>query len=224
MIDLHMHSLLSDGVLIPSELVQRARAAGYRALALTDHVDASNLEEVVARTLRAARALTAGTPLQVITGVEITHVPPRQIAGIIRRARELGCEFVVVHGETPVEPVPAGTNHAAIQAGADLLAHPGLLRPADARLARRRGVALELTTRAGHSLSNGHVARVARQAGCTLLLNSDTHAPRDLLSPELVRKVILGAGLGTAQVARCAQNAAACVRRLRRSNQAAAKG
>jgi len=37
MIDLHTHSLFSDGELIPSELVSRAAAAGYRAIAITDH-------------------------------------------------------------------------------------------------------------------------------------------------------------------------------------------
>jgi len=206
-IDLHMHTLLSDGELIPAELVQRAKVAGYQALALTDHVDSSNLEDVVPRALRAAQALTSGAGILVLAGVEITHVPPIQIPGMIARARELGAEIIVVHGETPVEPVPAGTNHAAIVGRADVLAHPGLLTPADARLARRNGVAIELTSRCGHSLTNGHVARVAAQTRCALVVDSDTHSPRDIHSPELIRKVVVGAGLPAAQVAALQANA-----------------
>ncbi len=42
MIDLHTHSFFSDGELIPSELIRRAEAIGYKAIAITDHVDSSN--------------------------------------------------------------------------------------------------------------------------------------------------------------------------------------
>ncbi|MFH0911657.1 MAG: PHP domain-containing protein, partial [Planctomycetota bacterium] len=38
MIDLHTHTILSDGELGPAELIRRAEVAGYRALAITDHV------------------------------------------------------------------------------------------------------------------------------------------------------------------------------------------
>jgi len=48
---------------------------------------------------------------------------------MVRKARRLGAELVVVHGETLVEPVPPGTNRRAIEAGADILAHPGLITP-----------------------------------------------------------------------------------------------
>ena len=66
---------------------------------------------------------------------------------------------MVVHGETLVEPVEEGTNHEAIMAGVDILAHPGLISEEDVRLAKERKVLLEISARKGHSLSNGHVAR-----------------------------------------------------------------
>ncbi len=47
-IDLHTHSLISDGVLLPSELLRRAEALGHKALAITDHADASNLAHIIA--------------------------------------------------------------------------------------------------------------------------------------------------------------------------------
>ena len=42
MIDLHTHSLFSDGELLPSELIRRAKVIGIQYLAITDHVDFSN--------------------------------------------------------------------------------------------------------------------------------------------------------------------------------------
>ena len=49
MIDLHTHSLFSDGELLPSELIRRAYITGYTALAITDHVDSSNIDFVIPR-------------------------------------------------------------------------------------------------------------------------------------------------------------------------------
>ena len=42
-----MHTFLSDGVLSPVELIRRAHVAGYRVMAITDHVGAGNLEYVL---------------------------------------------------------------------------------------------------------------------------------------------------------------------------------
>lgn len=194
MLDLHTHSLFSDGELIPSELVRRFEAAGYSVVAITDHVDSSTLDFVVPRIVRAAQDLTGA--ITVIPGVELTHVPPTQIGSLCRQARELGARLIVVHGETIVEPVPGGTNRAALEAGVDLLAHPGLITPEDARMAAARGVFLEISGRKGHSFTNGHVAKIAREAGAKLVLDSDTHAPGDILGETLARKVAQGAGLG----------------------------
>jgi len=193
MLDLHTHSLFSDGELIPSELVRRFEAAGYSVVAITDHVDSSTLDFVVPRIVRAAQDLTG--KITVIPGVELTHVPPPQIDLLCRKARELGARLIVVHGETIVEPVPPGTNRAALEARVDLLAHPGLITPEDARMAADRGVFLEISSRKGHSLTNGHVAGIARQYGARLVLDSDTHSPGDILGEPLARKVVQGAGL-----------------------------
>ncbi len=196
MIDLHTHTLLSDGALLPSELVRRAEVKGYRAIALTDHVDAANIEEVVAQTVRVCRRINSGRrKIIVIPGVEITHVAPAEIRGLVAYARSRGIRLVVVHGETPVEPVIPGTNRRALNEDIDILAHPGLLTEAEAKLAAKKGICVELTSRRGHSLTNGHVARVCLGAGAKLVLNSDAHEPEDLLTPELAEKVVLGAGL-----------------------------
>ena len=66
MIDLHLHSTASDGVLDPSAVVQRASAAGIRTLSLTDHDTMDGVP--------AAAAAAAEMDLEFIPGVEITAV------------------------------------------------------------------------------------------------------------------------------------------------------
>lgn len=195
MIDLHTHTLFSDGELVPSELLRRAEALGHRALGIADHADMSTLDWVVPRVVRACEENNACRALRAIPGVELTHLPPELIARYVTEARRLGAKIVVVHGESPVEPVAPGTNRAAIEAGADILAHPGLLSEDDARLAAARGVSLEISARGGHSLTNGHVAALARRTGARLVLDTDAHAPRDLIAEPFARTVALGAGL-----------------------------
>ncbi|MBI4825685.1 MAG: histidinol phosphate phosphatase domain-containing protein [Nitrospirae bacterium] len=195
MIDLHTHTLLSDGVLLPSELIQRAYSFGYRAIALTDHVDSSNMDFVIPRISAAVKDMAAHFNIKVLAGAEITHVPPAMIGRMVERARGLGAQIVIVHGETIVEPVIAGTNAAGIEAGADIISHPGLISIDDARKAKENGVALEITARKGHSLSNGHVARTASKAGAKLVINTDSHAPDDLITKGFAWKVLRSAGI-----------------------------
>ena len=195
MIDLHTHSLFSDGELVPSELVRRLEAMGYSCVAITDHVDSSNLDFVTPRLAKVARDLNQRQSVKVIPGVEITHVPPELIGSLVREARELGAEIVLVHGETIVEPLPEGTNKAAILSGVDILAHPGLIDPEDVKLAAERGVYLEISARQGHSLTNGHIARWAKEFGARLVLNSDAHSIHDLMTRQFAQAVAHGSGL-----------------------------
>ena len=207
MIDFHTHTLLSDGELIPSELARRAEEKGYRALGIADHVDGSNADLVIPRLVSVCRDLREVMDIDVIPGAEITHVPPSLIASLVAHCRELGAEFVMVHGETLAEPVKAGTNDAALKAGIDILAHPGFLLPRQAREAAARGVYLELSARQGHCLANGLVARQAVAAGARLIVGSDTHSPADLLIPEEHARIARGAGLKEEEVEKASKNA-----------------
>jgi histidinol phosphatase-like PHP family hydrolase len=195
-VDLHTHSIFSDGVLLPSEMMRRAQALGYGALAITDHADVSNLEELATQLGRFFRDGVEGFDLAFVPGVELTHVPPVQIATLARRARRFGARLIVVHGETPAEPVAPGTNRAAVECpDVDLLAHPGFISEEEAALAAANGVALELTARRGHNITNGHVARIGRLTGAKLVINTDTHSPADMLDQAGAHLVGLGAGL-----------------------------
>jgi putative hydrolase len=215
MIDLHMHTTFSDGELIPAELMRRAKVAGYKAMAITDHADASNIHFII----ESVRKLTDGYShffdMEVLAGAELTHVPPALMADFVQMARDAGAQIVVAHGETVVEPVAQGTNLAAIEARVDVLAHPGLITEVEVRLAAELGVALEITTRRGHSYANGHVAVLARRFGARLVLNNDAHAPGDLASGELRQKVAYGAGLTPEEYRQTEANAWEIVQRCR---------
>ncbi|MBF0345584.1 MAG: histidinol phosphate phosphatase domain-containing protein [Nitrospirae bacterium] len=213
MIDLHTHTILSDGELIPSELVRRAAVIGYRAIAITDHGDASNLEFIIPKIVKVARELNNHTTVTVIPGIEITHVPPELIGEIVVEARKMGARIVVVHGETIVEPVQEGTNRAAIEAGVNILAHPGLISEEDIIRARVQGVALEISARGGHSLSNGYVAKEAVRLGASLVINTDTHSPNNLINRERAFKIGLAAGLSAEAVQQCMRHSEELVRR-----------
>lgn len=200
-IDLHTHTLFSDGDLLLSELLRRAQVKGYAAIGISDHGDASNLEEIFARLYKFLREQDASFPLTVIPSVELTHIPPTHIARLARRAKELGAGLVVVHGETIVEPVAPGTNRAAVEcADVDILGHPGFVTLEEAEIAARNEVHLEITARRGHSLTNGHVAQIARVSGAKLVVDTDAHASADLIDQEFAQRVARGAGLNDREV------------------------
>jgi predicted metal-dependent phosphoesterase TrpH len=65
-VDLHMHSTASDGSLPPAAVVAAARAAGLRAIALTDHDTLDGVAE--------ARRVAEPDGLRVVAGTELSVV------------------------------------------------------------------------------------------------------------------------------------------------------
>ena len=193
--DLHTHTIVSDGEMLPIELIRRMSVIGYTTVAITDHVDATNTRSVV-ENLQVLRTSAEHFGVHLLCGVEITHVPPVEIPVLAELAKNSGADIVLVHGETLVEPVAPGTNHAACACPLiDVLAHPGLISASDVKLAVENSVALELTSRGGHNRANGHVAKLARDHACTLVVDSDAHAPHDLLDERARISIARGAGL-----------------------------
>jgi len=206
-IDLHTHSIFSDGVLVPSELVRRAEVLGLKAIGITDHADASNLDFIIPRIVAVSESLNRANQIKTVPGIELTHVPPSQIGPLAEEARSLGAKIIVVHGETIAEPVAPGTNRAALTADIDILAHPGLISEEEVLMAAEKGIFLEITARKGHSLTNGHVAQLAKKHGAELVLNTDTHEPSDLITEQQARQIVLGAGLSQGDFERMQKNA-----------------
>ena len=207
MIDFHTHSILSDGALIPSELVRRARVAGYTAMAITDHVDESNMidrsQGAVAGADQHRQALLCSR--RRAYPYTVTHT--EDVKGKDRRGSAATGDLS--------EPVEPGSNMAYIKAKVDVLAHPGLITDEECRLAARNSVHLEITSRGGHNTSNGHVASASRRLGAPMLVNTDCHAPGDLISDERAMKVALGAGLCEEDFRRIQKNAKQLLEKVR---------
>jgi histidinol phosphatase-like PHP family hydrolase len=196
MFDFHVHSIFSDGELIPAEIAQRCSILGHKAVAITDHADKSNLELILSNLVPACEDLNKYVDIEVLPGIEITHSPIDMLEDLIKKSKKLGAKVIIVHGETLVEPVPKGTNLAAVKIPeVDILAHPGLLTVEEAELAKENGIFLELSARKGHCLSNGHVAMVANEVKADLLVNTDAHSPSDFITEKEAYNVARGSGL-----------------------------
>ena len=214
MIDLHTHTLLSDGELLPTELARRAQDKGYKVIGITDHVDSSNIDFVIPRIINACNDINKNWKIRAIPGVEITHMPIELIKSTVRFVRSKGIKLVLAHGETIVEPVIKGTNKAALLSDINILTHPGLISLEDARLAVARNIYLEITARKGHSLTNGHVAKMAKLAGAKLVLNTDSHTPENLITKDFAKEILSGAGLDKKEIAVVFKNSEELVAQL----------
>lgn len=205
--DFHSHTYLTDGTTSATDMWVQAESMDHAALAITDHVAMEDPGRILKQLHQEARAWEE-RPMTTMVGVELTKAPPKKIGTLARQARRMGAEIVIVHGETIMEVVPEGTNHAAIECGeVDILAHPGLLTEEDAELARSNGTILEISGRRGHAFTNGHVASVALAAGATLVVDSDAHGPEQLLTLKTAEKFARGAGLKEREVAKALSDA-----------------
>lgn len=70
MIDLHLHTTASDGLLPPAALVTRAVQAGLRTISITDHDTCAGLAE--------AETAARGSGVRLVAGVEITAIEDRR--------------------------------------------------------------------------------------------------------------------------------------------------
>lgn len=196
--DFHSHTFLSDGELSPLELIRRAAVRKYAAIAVTDHTGPGSMARIIKEVSEDCALARKQWGIEAIPGVELTHLPAAAINDVAKKAKQSGALLVVVHGESPVEPVEEGTNLAAVKSRyVDILAHPGHMAQEVAELAARNGVFIEITTRRGHCITNAHVAKLAAEAGALMLLNSDTHDEEDLLSEQLAREVLAQAKISS---------------------------
>ena len=98
--DLHVHSDHSDGTCTVPQLLEIAKAAGLRAIALTDHNTVSGLREILA----------AETEIEVIPGVTAA------LSGSAVLGAPLTHDFAVISlsdALTPWEKIEARLSHAA---------------------------------------------------------------------------------------------------------------
>ena len=72
-IDLHTHTVCSDGSMTPAELVRHARASGLAAVAVSDHDTADGVKEAVAAGKEAGIEVVPAIELSAISDTE-THI------------------------------------------------------------------------------------------------------------------------------------------------------
>lgn len=104
LVDLHLHSTASDGANAPEAVVAAARAAGLRALALTDHDTVEGIAAAAAAAATAGVELIPGIELSAYEGAEEVHLlglhlerleMMRDAMGIFQAARRERAEGIV---------------------------------------------------------------------------------------------------------------------------------
>lgn len=81
-IDLHSHSIVSDGTLTPAQLVEHAAAHGVRILALTDHDDIAGWSEAAAAAVRQGIEFINGVEISVTWNSRTLHVVGLKVSAV----------------------------------------------------------------------------------------------------------------------------------------------
>jgi 3',5'-nucleoside bisphosphate phosphatase len=158
--DLHCHSTVSDGLLAPAALVERAKANGVDLLALTDHDEIGGLDEALQAGAAVGLRCVTGVEISVswgedqtvhIVGLNFDHRHPELVAGLarVRGGRDVRA------GRMSVELAKVGIDGA--YAGALKYAgNPALISRAHfARYIVERGFAPDVKTVFDHWLAKG---------------------------------------------------------------------
>ncbi|MCK4418705.1 PHP domain-containing protein, partial [Candidatus Aerophobetes bacterium] len=73
-IDLHIHTIYSDGTWTPQEVVSRAKKLNLAAISITDHDSVAGLEEAIARGKKLGIEVVPGIEMSTDVGEDEIHV------------------------------------------------------------------------------------------------------------------------------------------------------
>ena len=202
--ELHLHTRYSDGACSIEEMVAAAIARGYQYMAITDHSES----------LRIASGLTAADledqaeeiaevqkkypDFKIFSGIEVDILSDNSLDFNDEVLAKLDLVIGSIHsGFTQSE---AEINQRIITAmensNVDIIAHPRgrLLGKREAypvdmdkiiKEAARTGTALEINASPSRLDLDDHYARIAKEAGVKLVINTDAHHTRELKDMEL---------------------------------------
>jgi predicted metal-dependent phosphoesterase TrpH len=183
LIDLHLHTTASDGMLAPAALVERAQILGIKTLSVTDHDTMAGVPEA------AGSAATHG--LEFLPGVEITAVHERRDVHVLA--------YFLDPSPPGLEPFLAAQREdrrGRARKMSALLAHlgapidvEGLIAAADAA---GQSVARPLVARA--LVDAAHVADVQTAFDRWLADGKAAYVPREGASPADVVRLVSRAG------------------------------
>ena len=120
-VEMHCHTVASDGDMQPAELVQRAIERGYKAICITDHNTTSNVDEVKKWGDKYGLVVAGGIEwttfwghLTVIGGnsdIDWKDITPANINAKIIRARHLGDIVTIAHPKRIGSPLCMGCHN-----------------------------------------------------------------------------------------------------------------
>jgi putative hydrolase len=202
--DLHCHTDWSDGGATVLDMARAARARGYEYLAITDHspritvVNGLGPERLAAQRRQVDAAGRELSGITVLQGCEVDiledgslDLPDEALAGL---------DLVIASPHLKLGMEPAAMTERMLRAvehpHVDVIGHPTGRRPgarAGARYdfdrvfatAAARGVALEIDCDPARMDLSPELARLACDRGCWLALDSDAHAPDQLVYVDL---------------------------------------
>jgi DNA polymerase (family 10) len=197
--DLHMHTTASDGRADAEAMARAARDTGLRYIAITDHSRALSMtggldERATLEHARRIRKLNDRIEdLTVLAGIECDILPDGRMDLAEDCLAQLDIVIASVHSAFNQEEAQMTDRilRAIACPWVDVIAHPTgrlLLRREGYKLDVERviaaaadaGVALEINSLIERLDLNEHHARVARDRGVKILIDSDAHSPAGL--------------------------------------------
>lgn len=184
MIDLHLHTTISDGRLTPAELVERVASAGVRVMAVTDHDTTAGTNTV--------QALAATRGIEAVSGIEVTAVEAQKdihiLGYFVRQDDEALTTFLTEQRLRRIDRV------RAISARLADLGVPVEVEALIAEASRNSGKSVGRPLIAAAMIRAGHVATIAEAFDRYLAHGQPGFVPREGPSCEQVIELIHAAG------------------------------
>jgi DNA polymerase (family 10) len=222
--DLHMHTTASDGHNSILEMAEAALAVGYRYIAITDHskilamtggLDEKRALEHIQNIREVDRRLNELTPgrIRVFSGIEVDILADGALDMDDEVLAQMDVVIASVHTrfEQSREEMTARVLRAIENPNVRILGHPTgrlLLRRepfaldmgAVLRRAAELGVAVEHNAAPERLDLNDRDLRLAKESGCRITINSDSHDSRNLGKMEYGIRQLRRAWLGPQDV------------------------
>ena len=222
--DLHMHTAASDGRNSILEMAEAALSVGYKYIAITDHskilamtggLDEKRALEHIKNIREVDRRLNDVTPgrIRIFTGIEVDILADGALDMDDEVLAQMDVVIASVHTrfEQSREEMTARVLRAIENPNVRILGHPTgrlLLRRepfamdmgAVLRRAAELGVAVEHNAAPERLDLNDRDLRLARESGCRITINSDSHDSRNLGKMEYGIRQLRRAWLGPQDV------------------------
>ncbi|QGP90846.1 DNA polymerase/3'-5' exonuclease PolX [Neomoorella glycerini] len=201
--DLHMHSRYSDGVATIAAMAAAAQARGYQYIAITDHsrslvvARGLSVEQLKAQREEIVRLKEELAGITILAGIEVDILADGRLDYEDDVLKEFDLVIASIHSgfrqeeEQVMTRLEAALRHPYV----DILGHPtgrmlGRRRPYAVdvtriiKLAAETGTILEINASPDRLDLNDTAARLAKEYGVPIAINTDAHDPNRLADME----------------------------------------